>query len=200
MVSSVRMWIACLGLAVIATTGVVATTGVGMAEEKASDAKALAFKMESLEGKPVELKQYAGKVVLIVNVASQCGLTGQYDGLQSMYEKYKDKGFALLGFPCNQFGAQEPGSSEEISSFCKKNYGVTFDMFQKIDVNGSGASPLYQYLTSQETKPKAKGKVSWNFEKFLLNRKGEVVARFAPQTTPDDPELVAAIEKELAAK
>ena len=169
------------------------------AEDKPTP-KALDFKMESLEGKPVELKQYAGKVVLIVNVASECGLTGQYEGLQKISEKYKDKGLAVLGFPCNQFGTQEPGSSQEISEFCKKNYGVTFDMFQKIEVNGDNASGLYRYLTSQETKPKGKGKVSWNFEKFLLNRQGEVVARFAPMTEPDDPELVAAIEKLLAAK
>lgn len=170
-----------------------------MAEDKQTPS-ALAFKMESLEGKPVEMKKYAGKVVLIVNVASECGLTGQYKELQKMHEKYKDKGLVILGIPCNQFGKQEPGNSQEISEFCKKNYGVTFDMFQKIDVNGDKASELYQFLTSQETQPKGKGKISWNFEKFLINREGKVVARFEPQTAPDDPAIVAAIEKELATK
>lgn len=189
-------WLTCLAVCLCASSIA--------AEEKQTvekpTAKALDFKMESLEGKPVELKQYAGKVVLIVNVASECGLTGQYEGLQKVSDKYKDKGLAVLGFPCNQFGTQEPGSSKEISEFCKKNYGVTFDLFQKIEVNGEAATPLYRHLTSQETMPKGKGKVSWNFEKFLLNRQGEVVARFAPQTDPEDPDLVAAIEKQLAAK
>ena len=171
-----------------------------VAEDKAPPAKALSFKMESLDGKPVELKKYAGKVVLVVNVASECGLTGQYEGLQKTFDKYQGKGFVVLGFPCNQFGSQEPGSSKEISEFCKKNYGVTFDMFQKVDVNGDSACDLYQYLTSLETKPKGAGKVKWNFEKFLLNRQGQVVARFDPATDPEDPAILAAIEKELAAK
>jgi len=171
---------------------------LAMAED--SSAKALSFKMESLDGKPVELKKYAGKVVLIVNVASQCGLTGQYQGLQKIFEQYKDKGLVVLGFPCNQFGKQEPGTSQEISEFCKKNYGVTFDMFQKVDVNGDQACELYRHLTSLDAQPKGKGKISWNFEKFLINRKGEVVARFTPQTEPEDKQILAAIEKELAAK
>jgi glutathione peroxidase len=175
----------------------VASTSQAVEKEPA---KALSFKMESLDGKPVDLKQYSGKVVLIVNVASECGLTGQYEGLQKIYDKYKDKGLVVLGFPCNQFGSQEPGSSKEISEFCKKNYGVTFDLFQKVEVNGDKACDLYRYLTSQDTKPKGKGKISWNFEKFVLNREGEVVARFAPQTEPEDAALIATIEKELAAK
>lgn len=197
-----RIEIACVALVVCVT--LVINGNFGMAEEKQSvAAKALSFKMESLEGKPVELKSYAGKVVLVVNVASQCGLTGQYEGLQKMYDKYKDKGLVILGFPCNQFGSQEPGSSQEISEFCKKNYGVTFDMFQKVAVNDKGdvkACDLYRYLTSVDAKPKGKGDVSWNFEKFLLNRKGEVTGRFKPQTAPDDAGLLAAIEQELAAK
>jgi glutathione peroxidase len=189
--------VACLTLCLFASHA--------MSDEKetGSSSKALAFKMDSLEGKPVELKQYAGKVVLIVNVASECGLTDQYEGLQKIYDKYKEKGLVVLGFPCNQFGTQEPGSSQEISAFCKKNYGVTFDMFQKVnvnDVNNDKACDLYRFLTSVDAKPKGKGKVSWNFEKFLLNRQGEVVARFTPPTTPEDATVVAAIEKELATK
>ncbi len=169
-----------------------------MAEDKAPPA--LAFKMDSLEGKPVELKKYAGKVVLVVNVASKCGLTPQYTELQSVYSKYKDKGLAVLGFPCNQFAGQEPGTSEEISEFCSKNYGVTFDMFSKVDVNGDKACDFYKYLTSQDTKPQGAGKISWNFEKFLIGRDGKVVARFGPRTEPDAPEVIEAIEKALAAK
>ena len=164
------------------------------------ESKALSFSMKSLDGKDVDLKKYAGKVVLIVNVASECGLTPQYTELQAMYEKYKDKGLVVLGFPCNQFGAQEPGSSKAISEFCTKNYGVTFDMFEKVDVNKDGACELYKFLTAQDAPPKGKGPVAWNFEKFLLNRKGELVNRFAPPTKPDAPEIVAAVEKELAAK
>lgn len=184
-------WLACLAVCLCAPC-VVAV--------EPETPKALSFEMKSLDGKPVELKKYLGKVVLIVNVASECGLTGQYEGLQKIYEKYQDKGLVVLGFPCNQFGTQEPGSSKEISEFCKKNYGVTFDMFEKVKVKDEGACDLYQYLTSQETQPKGKGKVSWNFEKFVLDRHGKVVARFAPQTEPEDPELLAVIEKELAAK
>lgn len=171
---------------------------VSMADEKAPPA--LAFKMDNLEGKPVELKKYSGKVMLVVNVASECGLTPQYTDLQTVYNKYKDKGLVVLGFPCNQFGAQEPGTGKEISEFCTKNYGVTFDMFSKVDVNGDKACDLYKYLTSQETKPKGAGKVSWNFEKFLIGRDGKVLARFEPRTQPDAPEVIEAIEKALSAK
>jgi glutathione peroxidase len=156
--------------------------------------------MKSLDGKEVDLKKYDGKVVLIVNVASECGLTPQYSELQEVYTKYKDKGLVILGFPCNQFGGQEPGSAKEISEFCTKNYGVTFDMFEKVDVNKAGACDLYKFLTAQDAPPKGKGPVAWNFEKFLLNRKGELVNRFSPQTKPDSADMIAAIEKELAAK
>ncbi len=181
------------GLAVCLCLG-----GIVSAEEKKP--AALSFKMDSLDGKPVELSKYKGKVALVVNVASECGLTPQYSGLQAMYDKYKDKGLVVLGFPCNQFGGQEPGSSKEISEFCTKNYGVTFDMFQKVDVNGDKACDLYKYLTNLDTQPKGKGKVSWNFEKFLIDREGNVIARFAPNTAPDDPALTAAVEKALGAK
>ena len=158
---------------------------------------ALSFKATSIEGKPVELSKYQGKVVVIVNVASKCGLTPQYDGLQALYEKYKDKGLVVLGFPCNQFGGQEPGTATEIKEFCSSKYKVTFDMFDKVDVNGEGASDLYKYLTAQETKPAEKGKITWNFEKFLIGKKGEVVGRFSPRTAPDDKAFLAAIEKAL---
>ena len=141
-----------------------------------------------------------GKAVLLVNVASECGLTPQYAGLQKIYEKFKDKGLVILGFPCNQFGGQEPGSSKQISEFCTKNYGVTFDMFDKVEVNGEGACALYKQLTALELEPKGSGKVSWNFEKFLLDREGNAVARFAPQTTPEDKDFLVVLEKYLGSK
>jgi len=177
-----------------------ATIVVSAEESKDAVPEALNFKVKSLDGKDVELSKYDGKVVLVVNVASECGLTPQYKDLQAIYDQYKDQGLVVLGFPCNQFGSQEPGTEAEIKQFCTENYGVTFDMFSKVDVNGEKAAPLYKYLTALETKPKGAGKVSWNFEKFLLNRNGEVVARFEPQTKPDSTEVVSAIEKELKTK
>jgi len=158
---------------------------------------ALKFKMKSLKGKEVNLSKYQGKVLLIVNVASECGLTDQYTQLQALHEKYSDKGLAVLGFPCNQFGAQEPGSAKEIESFCSKNYGVKFDMFAKVEVNGDSACELYQHMTAQETKPKGAGKIGWNFEKFLIDRQGKVVGRYDPQTAPNDPAIVDSIESAL---
>jgi glutathione peroxidase len=159
---------------------------------------ALNFKMKSLNGKEVDLSKYKGKVVLIVNVASQCGNTPQYEGLEDLHEKYADQGLAVLGFPANEFGKQEPGSDEEIADFCEQNYGVKFDMFSKVVVKGDGQCPLYQYLTSKETDPKFAGDITWNFEKFLINRDGQVVARFAPKVKPESKEVVSAIETELA--
>ena len=164
--------------------------------EKAAE-NALDFKMKSLAGKEVDLEKYKGKVVLIVNVASQCGLTPQYEQLQELHEKYAEQGLAIIGFPCNQFGKQEPGTADEIREFCDANYGVKFDLFGKVDVNGESACDLYKYLTQLETKPKGPGKISWNFEKFLVNRQGEVVARFQPRTRPDSEEVVTRIETEL---
>jgi glutathione peroxidase len=176
------------------TLVVAVIAGRATAEEKS----ALNFKMKTLEGKEVDLKQYQGKVVLLVNVASQCGLTPQYKQLQSLHEKYGDKGLAVVGVPCNQFGKQEPGSAGEIREFCSANYGVEFDLLAKVDVNGEDASPLYKHLTSLDTKPKGAGPISWNFEKFVLDRQGNVIARFAPRTSPDDAELVSTIEMALA--
>jgi len=158
----------------------------------------LRFKMQSLAGEEVDLAKYQGKVVMIVNVASKCGYTGQYEQLQNLHEDYASQGLAVLGFPCNQFLGQEPGSAEEIQAFCRKNYGVTFDLFAKVEVNGENACELYKFLTSLDTKPKGAGKIGWNFEKFLIDRTGTVVARFGPGTKPDAPEIVAVIELELA--
>ena len=155
--------------------------------------------METLDGKEVNLAQkYQGKVVLLVNVASKCGLTPQYEPLQALHEKYGKEGLAIVGVPCNQFGGQEPGTAKEISDFCQANYGVKFDMLAKVDVNGDSACPLYKELTSKEENPKFGGKISWNFEKFLFNRDGQLVARFEPRTKPDAQEVVEAIEAELA--
>jgi glutathione peroxidase len=168
--------------------------------EKSKTPPALNFTMKSLDGSPVELGKYQGKVVLIVNVASRCGLTPQYQQLEALHEKYAKDGLAILGFPCNQFHAQEPGTAEEIHRFCSTKYGVRFDLFSKIEVNGTDVCPLYKYLKAQETQPKGPGDISWNFEKFILGRNGELVARFAPQTKPDAAEVIQVIEAELAKK
>ncbi len=161
---------------------------------------ALDFTMKSLDGKEVDLSKYQGQVVMVVNVASKCGLTRQYEQLQALHEKYGSQGLAILGFPCNQFLAQEPGTAEEIQQFCRVNYGVTFPLFAKIEVNGEDAAPLYKHLTALDTEPKGPGKIDWNFEKFIIGRNGEVVARFAPRTKPDAPEVIKVIEAELAKK
>ena len=160
---------------------------------------ALSYDMTTLGGETVSLSKYQGNVVLMVNVASECGLTPQYEQLQALHKKYSGQGLAVLGFPCNQFGGQEPGSAEEIKQFCSQNYGVEFDMFSKVDVNGEGACDLYKYLTQLDTQPKGAGDIGWNFEKFLIGRDGNVVSRFGPQTTPDAPEVIEAVESALAA-
>src|SRR5262249_4826312 len=144
----------------------------------------LNFKMKDIEGKEVDLSQYQGKVVLFVNVATYCGNTPQYKGLEEVYEKYKDKGLVVIGVPANEFGKQEPGSDKEIADFCKSKYQVTFPMMSKVVVKGEGITPLYKYLTAKETNPKFAGDVTWNFEKFLVARNGEVAARFKPGTKP----------------
>ena len=181
--------------------GLVLSLGIGVAVPVCAAEKVpgvLNFKMKTLDGKEVPLSKYQGKVVLIVNVASRCGLTPQYEALQKLYETYQDKGFVILGFPCNQFGKQEPGTASQIKQFCTSNYGVTFDMFSKIDVNGPDAAPLYKFLTSKQTDPDHAGRIRWNFEKFLISKEGKVVARFAPAVKPDDPKVIAAIEREIA--
>lgn len=160
----------------------------------------LNFKMKSLADKDVDLSKYAGKVVMMVNVASQCGFTPQYKGLQELHAKYSGQGLSILGFPSNDFGAQEPGSGEEIADFCQKNYGVEFDMFSKVVVKGDDKTPLYKYLTSAETNPDFAGEIGWNFEKFLIGRDGKVVARFKSNVSPNADEITKAIEAELAKK
>lgn len=164
------------------------------------ESSALQFKVKSIRGEAVDLAKYEGKVVLVVNVASNCGYTGQYEGLQAIYEKHRDRGLAILGFPCNQFWGQEPGSAEEIQSFCKLNYGVTFDLFEKVDVNGESAHPFFQLLTSLDTQPKGAGPIGWNFEKFLISRDGKVVGRFKTAVAPEDEKFVGAIKTELEKK
>ncbi len=154
--------------------------------------------IHALDGTAGVLAQQGGKVTLMVNVASKCGLTPQYEALEALYERYRDQGFSVLGFPSNQFGGQEPGSPEEIAEFCSVNYGVQFPIFEKIDVNGEQRHPLYAELTKTADAEGVDGDIRWNFEKFLVSRDGQVLARFAPQTTPDDPSVVTAIETALA--
>ncbi|BDA67284.1 glutathione peroxidase [Rivularia sp. IAM M-261] len=151
--------------------------------------------VKTIDGQEKNLSEYAGKVLLIVNVASYCGYTGQYSGLEQLNKKYRDAGLRILGFPSNDFGAQEPGTNQEIATFCDKNYGVTFDLFDKVHAKGSDKHPLYERLTSAI---EPKGDVSWNFEKFVVDKNGQVVARFKSGTTPESPELIKIIERELA--
>lgn len=154
------------------------------------------FKATDIKGKERSLEDFSGKVLLIVNTASKCGFTPQFAGLEKLYEKYHEKGLEILGFPCNQFGSQDPGSNEDIESFCQVNYGVSFPMFGKVDVNGGEAHPLFRYLKSEQKGLLGLEAIKWNFTKFLINRQGEVVDRFAPQTKPAD--LEEAIEGLLA--
>ncbi len=154
--------------------------------------------VQTLSGDPATLRDFAGSTILVVNVASQCGLTPQYAGLQRLYDQFADRGLVVAGFPCNQFGAQEPGTSEEISQFCTADYGVTFPMFAKIDVNGPGRHPLYAELTEVADAEGKAGDIQWNFEKFLIGPDGKVLARFRPLTEPEAPEVVSAIEASLA--
>jgi glutathione peroxidase len=158
----------------------------------------LDFKMKDIDGKDVNLADYKGKVVMLVNVASRCGFTPQYKGLEALYKKYSDQGFVIIGFPANNFKSQEPGSNEEIKQFCSEKYNVTFPMMSKISVKGDDKAPLYKYLT--EDTGDFKGDIGWNFTKFLVDRNGQVFARFASKTTPEDAQVTGAIEKALAAK
>jgi glutathione peroxidase len=155
--------------------------------------------VKTLSGQDSSLGDLAGTTLLVVNVASQCGLTPQYAGLERLHERYRERGFAVVGFPCNQFGAQEPGSADEIAEFCTANYGVTFPMFEKIEVNGPGRHPVYAGLTAVPDASGEAGDIQWNFEKFLVGPDGKVVGRYRPGTEPEDPELVSAIEANLPA-
>ena len=155
------------------------------------------FTLNSIDGVPTPLSAFKGKVVLLVNVASKCGYTPQYAGLEKLYETYKDKGFVIVGVPANNFGAQEPGSNEEIKTFCSRTYNVTFPMMSKVSVKGSDKTPLYQYLTDASTNPKTAGEIKWNFTKFLIDKNGNIAARFESAVTPDSAEMVKAIEQAL---
>ncbi|MDX2621199.1 glutathione peroxidase [Streptomyces sp. NPDC052071] len=153
--------------------------------------------LRTLDGEPTTLGAYAGSAVLLVNVASQCGLTPQYAGLERLQKQYADRGFTVLGVPCNQFAGQEPGTAEEIRTFCSTTYGVSFPLLEKIDVNGEGRHPLYTELTKLDDAEGTAGDVQWNFEKFLISPAGEPVARIRPRTEPEAPEVVAAVEAQL---
>jgi glutathione peroxidase len=154
------------------------------------------FEAETISGKASKLEEYKGKVLLVVNTASKCGLTPQFKGLEELHNTYKDKGLQIIGFPCNQFGQQDPGSNDEIQEFCQMNYGVSFPMFAKIDVNGDDTHPLYQHLKSEAPGLLGSEKIKWNFTKFLVNKKGDVIKRFAPATKPE--KLESAIKAALA--
>jgi glutathione peroxidase len=156
------------------------------------------YTMRSIDGESVSLKSYSGKVVLLVNVASRCGFTPQYAGLEALYEKYKDRGLVIVGVPANNFASQEPGTNEEIKKFCSMKYNVTFPMMAKVSVLGDDETPLYKFLTDKSANPKVGGDIKWNFTKFLFDRSGKPVARFEPAVTPDSPEVQTAIESALA--
>ena len=158
------------------------------------------FTLDAINGTPTPLASFKGKVLLVVNVASQCGYTYQYEGLQALYLKYKDQGLVVAGFPANNFGAQEPGSNAEIGAFCKSKFGVTFPMFSKISVKGSDKAPLYQFLTDKNANPKTGGEIPWNFTKYLVDRDGKVLARFDAPVEPESRELTSAIEAALKNK
>jgi glutathione peroxidase len=155
------------------------------------------FTINSIDGQPVSLDQYKGHVVMLVNVASRCGYTPQYKALESTYEKYRDRGFFIVGIPANNFGGQEPGTNQEIKTFCSTKYNVTFPMMAKVSVKGADITPLYQYLTNKSENPLTGGEIQWNFTKFLIGPDGRPVARFEPEVTPDAPQVISAIETAL---
>jgi len=176
-------------------TILLAIVGVQQPMHQSAEAPLYLFTMKTIDGKDQPLSSYKGKVLIVVNVASKCGYTPQYENLEATYRKYKDRGLAILGFPANNFGAQEPGSDSEIKEFCKMNYDVTFDLFSKISVKGEGQHPLYKYLT---TETPFKGDVKWNFQKYLVDKRGNVVAMFPTRTKPTDDAVVQKIEALLA--
>jgi glutathione peroxidase len=169
------------------------------AKKEGEPASPLDFKLKDIDGKDIDLSQYKGKVVLLVNVASKCGLTKQYTALQAAYEKYKDQGFVIVGFPANNFGGQEPGSEAEIKQFCSSKYNVSFPMTSKISVKGDDQHALYKWLTRAETNKDFAGDIEWNFAKFLVDRNGNVMARFSARTKPDDEQVTKAVEAALKA-
>jgi len=177
--------------------GGAALGGTGASGDEKEAESVLDFTVDDINGSPVELDAYRGDVLLVVNVASKCGLTDDnYKGLQSIYDKYREKGFRVLGFPANNFGAQEPGDNKQIKAFCADKYGVSFDLFSKVSVKGDDVCPLYEYLTHHPNKDVA-GEVEWNFQKYLVGRDGNVIAKFSPRVAPTDQKLVGAIEEAL---
>jgi len=155
------------------------------------------FRVKTIDGRDKSLGDYQGKLVLVVNVASECGLTPQYRGLEELHRRFASKGLAVLGFPANEFGGQEPGTNQQIATFCTKEYDVTFDMFAKVKVKGDGIEPLFDYLTSAKEDPAFAGDIKWNFNKFLIGKDGKVLARFEPKIEPTSPEVISAIEKNI---
>lgn len=194
-----------LGVTIMVLSTIAALLGLGKASGQSADGAVDApmflheIPVDKIDGTETTLKEYEGDVLLIVNVASKCGFTNQYKGLQELYEQYRDQGFEVLGFPANNFLNQEPGSNEQIAAFCEANFGVTFPMFEKISVKGGDMHPLYQHLTSKQLHPDFGGEIGWNFTKFVISRDGRVVARFGSRTKPDHEALVGAVEKALAA-
>ena len=192
--------ITVIALAVIgaAVVSVVALSRTNDKMEAATVANSVYdFTMKDIDGKETNLAQYRGKVLLLVNVASRCGFTPQYEGLEKVYLKYKDRGLIILGFPANNFMSQEPGTNEEIKTFCSLKYNVTFPMFSKISVKGDDIHPLYKYLTDKQSDPQFGGDVKWNFNKFLVGRDGRIIGRFEPPVKPESPEVTQAIDKAL---
>lgn len=187
-------------LASFAAVAAIAFASAAPAFAREEKTTVLHYVVKDIDGKDVDLAKYKGDVVLIVNTASQCGLTPQYEALEELYEKYAGKGFKVLAFPANEFGAQEPGTNSEIKQFCSTKYDVTFPLFSKIVVKGNGIHPLYQQLTGSDTNPKFAGEIAWNFTKFLVGKDGQVIARFEPKVKPDADEVVSAIETALEAK
>jgi glutathione peroxidase len=194
-----------LGIAIIfiSTASFALTRGINSALNdgvKMTEKSVLEFSLKNIKGQDVKLGEYGGKVLLLVNVASKCGYTPQYEGLENIYRKYKDQGFVVMGFPANNFLGQEPGTDEEIITFCTTKYNVTFPMFSKISVKGDKIHPLYRFLTSKETNPEFGGNISWNFNKFLIDRSGKIVDRFGTREKPESEKIVQAIERELIKK
>lgn len=194
------MKFSAMGLGILAAIVAMGTAGAAEKAPGKAVSPLLNRTVKSIEGRDVPLKNYQGKVLMIVNTASRCGNTPQYAGLEELYKKYRAKGFEVLAFPANNFGGQEPGTNADIQEFCSATYNTTFPLFSKVSVKGDDQAPLYRYLTDAKTNPKYAGDIEWNFAKFLVNRKGEVVARFKAGHKPTEPDVVAAIELELAKK
>lgn len=199
MMNTIRQWFAVCLL----VTGCVLTIPGAVAEEETmmetpAEKGFYGFVLNDIDGNPVKMEQFQGKVLLVVNVASKCGFTRQYEGLQNLYAKYKDQGLVILGFPANDFGGQEPGTNEEIKAFCSTRYQVSFPMFSKISVKGDDQHPLFAYLTSGGGNAELAGAISWNFNKFLVDRKGNLIARFGSTDAPEGKKILAAVEEALA--